>query len=80
MKDIKEKVNRFAQKNPKTKKHSNLRPKNNWQCPTSAWCRIKSKKFFPILQFHQGIKRKNKIFAFKIRIPEKTVGRLQKIW
>lgn len=69
MTDITEKiVNRFAQKNQETKKHSNLRPKNNWKCPTSAWWGRKSKKIFPILQFHRGIKRKKNICAFKIRI------------
>lgn len=78
MTDITEKiVNRFAQKNTKTKKHSNLRPKNIWQCPTSLLCGRKSKKLFPILQFHRGIKRKNNICAFKIRIAEKWLYVLQ---
>jgi hypothetical protein len=78
MTDIAEKiVNRFAQKNTKTKKYSNLRPKNIWQCPTSLLCGRKSKKLFPILQFHRGIKRKNKISAFKIRIAELRKKRLQ---
>jgi hypothetical protein len=61
-------VNRSAQKNLKTKKHSNLKPKNIWQCPTYPWCGRKSKKLFPILQFHRGIKMKNNICAFKMRI------------
>jgi hypothetical protein len=80
MADITERiVNRFAQKNSKTKKHSNLKPKNIWQYPTSPWCGRKSKKLFPILQFHRGIKRKNNICAFKIRIADSNFQGLKKV-
>jgi hypothetical protein len=71
-------VNRFAQKNSKTKKHSNLKPKNIYQCTTSPWCGRKSKKLFPILQFNRGIKRKDNICAFKIRIAALRGQRLTK--
>jgi hypothetical protein len=72
MTDITERIiNRFAQKNSKTKNYSNLKPKNIYHCPISPCCGRKSKKIFPILQFNRGIKRKDNICAFKIRIAEK---------